>query len=375
MRFISIAFLFVFYSSQLSGQDKDTLRLSMLFIGDIMQHDSQIQAAYQADTRTYDYTSCFQFVKPYFQSVDLTFGNLELTLAGPPYTGYPQFSAPDELAVALKEAGMDILVTANNHSADRRKKGIDRTIAMLDSIGILHTGTFRDTVERLNDYPLVIEKNGFTIALLNYTYGTNGIPVNKPTIVNLIDTAVIRQDLMKAKVRKPDCIIVFTHWGLEYQSKPSAQQVALTEFCFKHGAQLVIGSHPHVLQPMEWRKESNQLVVYSLGNFVSGQRDRYKNGGAMVQVNLKKVTHDSSSFTGIDSVGYILEYVHRTNESKKKYYVLPVPDFENDTTGFIQDATSKVMFKTFVEDSRALMKNKNINVSEISVQPARKPDE
>jgi poly-gamma-glutamate synthesis protein (capsule biosynthesis protein) len=314
-------------------------------------------------------------VKPYFESVDLAFGNLEVTLAGTPYTGYPQFSAPDALAFALKDAGLDVLVTANNHSVDRRKKGIERTITMLDSAGLMHTGTFRDTVERLNEYPLLIERNGFTLALLNYSYGTNGIAIPRPTVVNLIDTAVIRADLMKAKSLHPDGIIVFTHWGLEYQSKPSPEQVKLTDFCFKHGAQLVIGSHPHVLQPMEWRKESNQLVVYSLGNFVSGQRDRYKNGGVMVQVTLEKVKVDSASMTSIQSAGYVLEYVHRTTETKKKYYVLPVPDFEYDSTGFIKDEVSRQMLKTFIQDSRSLMKNKNLNVDEIMGRPDRKPDE
>jgi len=356
---------------------QDTTRLSLLFLGDIMQHDSQIKAAYNYGTsgNTYDYTSCFQFVKPYIESVDLAIGNLEVTLAGPPYKGYPQFSAPDELAIALKDIGMDILVTANNHSLDRGGKGVDRTIEMLDSLKILHTGTFRDTVDRMNDYPLIIEKNGFTLALLNYTYGTNGIPVPKPNVVNLIDTALIRKDIIKAKDANPDFIIVFTHWGQEYQSQPSTQQQMITEFCFKQGAQLVIGSHPHVLQPMEWRKEKNQLVTYSLGNFVSGQRDRYKNGGAMVRVSFTRVIKDSVSTTTLDSAGYILEWVYRTVDPKKDYYVLPVPDFENDTTGFIKDETSRLSFKTFIEDSRKLLGKNNLQLSEINTRPATKPDE
>lgn len=356
---------------------QDTTRLSLLFLGDIMQHDSQIKAAYNTKTtaNTYDYSPCFQFVKPYIESVDLAIGNLELTLAGPPYKGYPQFSAPDELALALKDIGMDVLVTANNHSLDRGRKGVDRTVEMLDSLKILHTGTFRDTVERMNDYPLIMEKNGFTITLLNYTYGTNGISITKPNVVNMIDTAVIRKDIIKAKESNPDFIIVFTHWGQEYQSQPNLQQKRITDFCFKNGAQLVIGSHPHVLQPMEWRKEQNQLVAYSLGNFVSGQRDRYKDGGAMVRVNLMKILKDSISTTCIDSAGYILEWVYRTSDSQWNYYVLPVPTFEKDTTGFIKDEASRLSFKTFVEDSRKLLSKNNLSISEIREQPAEKPDE
>jgi poly-gamma-glutamate capsule biosynthesis protein CapA/YwtB (metallophosphatase superfamily) len=353
---------------------QDTTRLSLLFLGDIMQHDSQIKAA-KSSGYAYDYSTCFQFVKPYIESVDLAIGNLELTLAGPPFKGYPQFSAPDALAITLKDIGMDVLVTANNHSLDRGRKGVDRTIEMLDSLQILHTGTFRDTVERMNDYPLIIEKNNFKLALLNYTYGTNGIPVTRPNVINLIDTTLIRKDITKAKESNPDFIIVFTHWGAEYQSQPNVQQKRVTEFCFKKGAQLVIGSHPHVLQPMEWRKDRNQLVTYSLGNFVSGQRDRYKDGGAMLRVSLTKILKDSAAITTIDSAGYILEWVYRTVDTQKKYYILPAPTFENDTTGFIKDEVSKLSFKTFIEDSRKLLNKNNPDLLEIRKQPSKPKDD
>ena len=178
-----------------------------------MGHDSQIASAYNAATKSYDYTSCFQYIKPYIESADLAIGNLEVTLAGPPYKGYPQFSSPDELAVTLRNIGFDALVTANNHSVDRGKQGIIRTIDVLDSLKIPHTGTFKDSAERAASYPLMLYKHGFSIALLNYTYGTNGIPVRKPNIVNPLDTALIRRDLLRAKESKPDVIIVFTHWG------------------------------------------------------------------------------------------------------------------------------------------------------------------
>jgi poly-gamma-glutamate synthesis protein (capsule biosynthesis protein) len=353
---------------------QDTTRISLLFTGDVMQHDSQIKAAYEVSSKRYDYRSCFQFVKPFLSSADLAIGNLEVTLAGPPYKGYPQFSAPDNLALTLKDAGLDVLVTANNHCLDRGRKGLERTIMMLDSLEIIHTGTFRDTVERMNDYPLLFEKNGFSFALLNYTYGTNGIPVTKPNVVNAIDTAVIRKDIIKAKLAAPDAIIVFMHWGAEYQSLPNKWQKDVTELCFRLGVKLVIGAHPHVLQPMEWRKERDQLVAYSLGNFVSGQRDRYKNGGAMLQVDLLKIVQDSVSTTRIDSAGYILEWVYRTADAERDYYILPIPAFEHDTTAFIKDEASRLAFKTFMEDSRKLFKKHNVNLGEISRQPSRQPE-
>jgi poly-gamma-glutamate capsule biosynthesis protein CapA/YwtB (metallophosphatase superfamily) len=365
-KFIPVLFL-IGCTFVLSAQD--TTRLSLLFLGDIMQHDSQISDAYDRVTKTYNYDPCFQFMKPYVQSVDLAIGNLELTLAGPPYKGYPQFSAPDELLTGLKNMGVDVLVTANNHCVDTGKKGLERTIMMLDSLDIPHTGTFVDEVSRLNDYPLIIRKNGFSLALLNYTYGTNGLPVSAPNIVNLIDTALIRADLEKARSLKPDMIIVFTHWGTEYQSLPSKWQKDVAEVCFKNGAQLVIGAHPHVLQPMEWRKDKNQFIAYSLGNFVSGQRKRYTDGGAMVTLELEKISFGPDSVTTrIDKPSYWLQWVYRTTDAEKNYYLLPVSDFAR-SRNFIKDAASAEAFKTFTEDSRALYKKHNVNVTESQTIP------
>jgi poly-gamma-glutamate synthesis protein (capsule biosynthesis protein) len=181
----------------------------------------------------------------------------------------------------------------------------------------------------------------------------------------MIDTASIGKDIAKAKSLSPDAIIVFTHWGVEYQSLPTKWQKDVTEFCFSKGAQLVIGAHPHVLQPMEWRKEKNQLIAYSLGNFVSGQRKRYTDGGAMITLSLEKVTFpDNSSLTNIVNPEYTLEWVYRTSDAEKNYYVLPVPQFEKDTTGFIKDADSKAAFKVYADDSRALYGKHNINIPE-----------
>lgn len=367
----TLASLLIIAGIVVPSHAQDTTRLSLLFLGDIMQHDSQISDAWNKTLKKYDYNPCFQFVKPYTQAADLAIGNLELTLAGPPYKGYPQFSAPDELLLALKAMGMDVLVTANNHCVDTGKKGLERTVMMLDSLRIPHTGTFVDEVAKLNEHPLMVEKNGFSLAILNYTYGTNGLPVTKPNIVNTIDTAAIRADLKKAKALKPDVIIAFMHWGSEYQSLPSKWQKDVTEHCFKHGAKLVIGAHPHVLQPMEWRKDKDQLVAYSLGNFVSGQRKRYTDGGALVTLELEKVAYTpDSTVTHIDTANYVLEWVYRTVDAEKNYHVLPVTAFEKDPRGFIKDSESKAAFKVFADDSRALYKKHNVNIVESQYVPS-----
>jgi poly-gamma-glutamate capsule biosynthesis protein CapA/YwtB (metallophosphatase superfamily) len=368
MRFLASA-LFILSLVSPSVAAQDTTRLSLLFGGDVMGHDSQIASAYDATRRSYDYTSCFQFIKPYVEAADLAIANLEVTLAGPPYKGYPQFSSPDALASDLKKSGWDVLVTANNHCVDRGKRGLERTVAMLDSFNIPHTGTFVDSAARASSYPLMLYKNGFSIALLNYTYGTNGLPVYKPNIVNRIDTAQIHSDLRKALTSKPDLIIVFTHWGSEYQSLPSKAQKDVTEFCFNHGAHLVIGAHPHVIQPMEWRKDKNQFVAYSLGNYVSGQRNRYTDGGALAYLELQKVTYDvDSTTTTIDSAGYYLEWVYRTVDSSKDYYIMAVPD-ESENLKFIKDESSRMAYSLFANDSRSLYRKHNINVPEITSKP------
>src|SRR5690606_1314919 len=235
---------------------------------------------------------------------------------------------------------------------------------------IPHTGTFVDSAARAKDYPLMLYKNGFSIALLNYTYGTNGIPVRKPNIVNMLDTALIRKDLIKAKAAKPDFIIVFTHWGAEYQSLPSKAQKDVADVCFKHGAQLVIGAHPHVIQPMEWRKDKNQFIVYSLGNYVSGQRKRYTDGGALAYLEMEKIIYkEDSTHTTIDSAAYYLQWVHRTADSKKDYYILPVSDGAEKNLAFASDAVGKEAYKLFVDDSRKLYAKHNKHVQEIKVPP------
>jgi len=344
---------------------QDTTRISILFGGDMMGHDSQIASAFESRSNSYDYAPCFRFVTPVTQAPDLAIANLEVTLAGPPYQGYPQFSSPDALARQLQTSGFDALVTANNHCIDRGKKGLERTIAQLDSLGMPHTGTFVDSAARVNQTPLMIRKNGFYLALLNYTYGTNGIPIPKGSIVNLLDTALMRRHIQVAKALKPDAIIVFTHWGTEYQSLPEKRQIDLTEFCFRLGVQLVIGAHPHVIQPMEWRKEQNQFVAYSLGNFVSGQRKRYTDGGAMAYIELEKVHYTSdSAVTRIHNAEYMLQYVYRTVDAQKDYYVIPVIPTDLSGPSFIKDTASAAAFKTFVDDSRLLYRKHNKNVEE-----------
>jgi hypothetical protein len=346
-------------------QDKPgTSELTLLFVGDIMQHMPQVEAAWNDSLGVYIYDSCFQYVAPIFQSYDLVIANLETTLAGKPYSGYPAFSSPDALLNGLKKAGVGILGTANNHCCDRGFTGISRTVQMIDSIGFHRMGTYKNEADYLRKNPLIIHKNGFRLAFLNYTYGTNGIPVPAGTVVSLIEKEQMMRDLQASKDSLVDKIIVFIHWGEEYQRQPNNFQKETSELLFNHGADLVIGSHPHTIQPMEWHKQDSthneKLVVWSLGNYVSNQRKRYTDGGVMAGITLKK----ELGKTWIKDANYQLTWVYNpVQRGKKQYYILPVRQFEQDSSRMDKESYSAM--KLFISDSRELLKN-NLNITEIN---------
>lgn len=364
----SLLFLIIFISfvtpakSQVQPSAND--KFSLLFIGDIMGHDEQIWSAENRATHQFNYDDVFKYIKPVISEADIAIGNFEVTLAGPPYTGYPQFSSPADLAVACKNAGIDYLVTANNHAADRGKKGIAGTINRLDSIGIPHTGTFLNSSYRDSLSPLMIYKNGTSIALLNYTFSTNGIIVPEPVIVNMLDRNLITADVKKARDRKADLIILFLHWGTEYDTIPSKSQTDMARYFQSLGVDMVIGSHPHVVQKMVLTKNdnsgNNELVVYSLGNFVSNQRKPKTDGGSIVKVDLIK--KDGKYI--ISDAGYYLTWVYAPIENyRKKFFILPCSEFENKPE-FFDKPDALIKMKSFIGNSRKLFNEQNINVKE-----------
>jgi len=362
MRYL-IIFLFLLVQHILTAQNSDTTRLSLLFMGDIMGHDSQINSALQEDGN-YDYTDVFQYVKDEIGQADLAIANLEVTLAGPPYQGYPQFSSPDALAVAAINAGVDVFGTANNHSVDRGKNGIIRTINTLDSLAIPHTGTFKDSVDQADHSPLLIEKNGFKLAFINFTYGTNGLAVPLPTIVNLITYDNLASQIEKAKSASPDKIILFIHWGIEYQTEPNQNQLDIANFCISKGVDIIIGSHPHVIQKSEWvsdsTSQSEHFTTYSLGNFLSNQRKPKTDGGQMIKLVLEKVNNQ----VFIKESGYYLTWVYTPIiESKKHFYILPCAQFELQPEFFATPNEFDKM-KEFIADSRNLLNSQNKGVRE-----------
>ena len=329
--------------------------VNLMFVGDAMQHAPQITAAQQSDG-TYDYSPCFQYIEDDVRWADFAVVNLECPLGGKPYTGYPCFSAPDNYAMQLRDVGFDLFLTANNHCLDRRDKGLMRTCQMLDSLGIPHIGTYRDQQERDKRIPYIVNVKGIKIAFLDYTYGTNGIPIQGNVIVDFIDQQQIADDIALARQRGAHAICVNLHWGIEYQLKPVASQRTLADWLVTQGVDLIIGGHPHVVEPMEVRysKEYDKkvLLVYSMGNFISNQSDIDTRGGAMVKVSLRM----ENGHAVVEDPHYKLFFVQKPVASGQNYVLIPEarPD--------LLRADSKGEFTRFMQRTHDLVMSHNIDV-------------
>ena len=377
---------FSFFSFLLQAQTVDGLsKLKLLFVGDIMGHDSQIASA-KVGEGLYDYEPCFQFVEGIIEKADLAIGNLELTLPGkPPYKGYPQFRSPDALAKALRQAGFDMMVTANNHSNDAGLNGVVNTINTLDQLGFYHTGTFQSAEEKEAYYPLIVYKNDFKLAFLNYTYGTNGLKTKPPSIVNLIDEKQIEADLETTKTLQPDIIIVVMHWGNEYQLIESKEQSNLAKKIFNWGGDLIIGAHPHVVQPIREQEiirsgetAKKGLVAYSLGNFISGQRRENTDGGLMLEIELTKDRNNGKTLLGDHNYIPVWRYIRSEDNGKKTFHIVPISSFEEEAVSLLgmskTDVTKMLKFakRTRQHLSRFDSRERIVSIGELQVTQADK---
>lgn len=307
-------------------QPQKEVSANVVVIGDIMCHTTNFYDAYDAFNDTYDFSTVFTDVKDYIQGADIAIGNLETTFAGKDvgYTGYPTFNTPEQLAQNLKDLGIDVVSTANNHSLDKRYDGLVNTLDELDKVGLSHTGTYKSKEDQ--DTILTKDINGIKFAFLSFTYGTNGIPVpsGKEYCINLIDENLILDQISKAKALNPDVLCVSMHWGDEYKLKQNSTQEELADFLFKNGVDIILGSHPHVLEPMEKRTitlddgtTKDGFVIYSLGNFMSGQVIE----NTMNSIILKmKITKHSDNTISIDSYDYIPIYMYDKGSGQANRY-------------------------------------------------------
>lgn len=253
------------YPSPIYG---NTDTVSVTVIGDVMMHAKQLQ---------YDYHDFLQHISAPLQEADFSIANMEFSLGGEPYTGYPAFSSPDGYAEYLAaECGIDVLLTANNHILDRGSKGLERTLNICSTLqrkyGVRTSGSGRDEKEFQENNPLILFKKGIKIALINFTYGTNGSASTLWPKVSITNKNEIASEIKKAKATGADFILALPHWGMEYNLKHSESQEKLAEWLIGQGVDAIIGTHPHVVQ--DSITISGRPVFFSLGNAVSNMSAR-----------------------------------------------------------------------------------------------------
>ena len=287
----------------------DPVRVTIAFTGDLMAHQDQIDRAKTKDG--YDFAPCFAAVKDILSAADFTVGNFETTLDGPQsgYTGYPCFNAPDAFAEAIKAAGFDLLMTSNNHCLDRHFHGLARTADALQKLGFFTVGTYRTKAESENP-PLICNIGGVRIAFVSWTYGTNGIklPKGKEWAISYLDAEAVSRDMARAKAQSPDMVIALVHTGIEYRSEPPESVRKTVGQLIACGADAVIAGHPHVLQKFEFVKSNNgsaggkgAFVAWSMGNFISFQRAKPRDVGAILRLTVEK-SQDGAQIVSADVI-------------------------------------------------------------------------
>lgn len=335
---------------------------SISVVGDIMCHSVQYNYAY-VKPDSFDFSPLFSEIKQYLNQSDFLFGNLETVTAGVKkgFSGYPLFNSPDDFITAIKAAGFDLLSTANNHALDRGEPGVIRTIEQLKLNNLYYNGTFLSEKDR--DSIRIFNIKGIKIAFLAYTYGTNGnwIPKGKDYLINLIDTLKIRNDIKIARGKGVDIVIVHLHFGDEYQRTPNKYQKDIVKKIIEDGADIIIGGHTHVLQPVEFFKTKKSkidsgFVIYSMGNFISNQRWRYSDGGAILTFSFRKYIYSDSVY--LNNVKFLPIWVFKGNTvSGRQYIILPAESAIKDSAySFLTSFDRKTAATSFNDTKEILTK-------------------
>ena len=314
------------------SEEISPVNFNLVATGDILCHNTQYFDAYDSSTGTYDFNYVFDDVVKYIEPADIAISSLETSFAGSDvgYSNYPRFNSPDSLITAIKNIGVDVISTAGNHCLDYGFSGLSRTIDVLDSNGLSHLGTYKSQEEQSKI--LYKDIDGVKIAFLNYTYGTNGIPVpsGKDFCVNLIDKDLMSYQINLAKDENADVIIACMHSGTEYSTVQNSEQEELADFLFKSGVDIIIGNHPHVAEPMEKRSVTLEdgtvkdcFVIYALGNFTADQN--YANTRSSVILNLDLTFEDD--VLNINSATYTPIYIYEN--PNVRYHKFKLIDMED----------------------------------------------
>lgn len=355
-------------NNEQSTKNKSTT-FTMTALGDSLCHNTQYWDAYNKETGVYDFSYVYEDIMSYTKASDITIGSLETTFAGEDrgYSNYPTFNTPDSLAEALKNIGVDIISLAGNHALDYGYTGLCRTIDVLDNVGISHLGTYKTAEDQ--EKILVQNVKGLNIAFINYTYGTNGIPLpsGKDYCVNLIDKDLIKKQIEQAKSQNVDIIVACMHWGTEYRTTANSEQEELADFLFENGVDIILGNHPHVLEPMEKRiitlpdgTEKEVFVVYALGNFTADQRDEITRDSAILNLT---ITKNSDNKISIDNVNYVPIYMYKnSNASLHKFKIL---DIEKTIAAYDSGLNTSIGLTTYNNLKKQLDKIRSILGEEI----------
>ncbi|WP_434796836.1 CapA family protein [Terrisporobacter vanillatitrophus] len=361
------------------NENVKTYEASILATGDVMVHSPQLQAQYDYSTGTYNFDNNFKYVKKYIENADYSLANLETTLAGNDvyqYSSYPTFNSPDELADALKNAGFDLLSTINNHSFDKRDLGVNRTLSTLKEKGFDTVGTRENSSDK--EY-IIKDINNIKVGITSYSYGDvkndnkylNGIKIsedweNKMNIFDSSDVDKAFETISSTtdKMKDSDIQVVIIHWGIEYARNETDFQKQLAQKLCDDGVDIIIGSHPHVVEPVETITSSDgknkTLVIYSLGNYISNQRREtvgaYSEDGLMVNIDISKKSNEKEA--KVEKVTCIPTWVNKYNNGYKNVYeIVPIED-ESDLNSIT--SLNKYNVKQSYNNTASLIDNSDI---------------
>ncbi len=346
-------------------------------VGDVMAHMPIINSVKVPGVDSYDFRPVFAPVTRYLEGADYAVANLESRIAGAElgYSGYPRFNAPESLAWALKASGFDLMATANNHTLDFGWEGIVNTLDSLDRLGLAHVGTYRSLQKKRT--PLVVDIQGIKVAFLNYTSYLNGLvpPSEREAYaVNTLDVDAVAEEAMIARIWGAEIVIALLHYGDEYRRIPNETQVEISQEILSRGVDVILGSHPHVVQPIDhffdfttWRV-NDKYVVYSMGNFVSSQRWRYSDSGIIAYVRIEK----KGLRAHVAGISYLPVYVQRsTGSGRVSYRVLPVWPGSTPDTDTALTAADKERMAQIWEEVRELLYRPNENIVPLNPRDLR----
>lgn len=348
--------LFITLFTTLLPSDSATI----VFAGDAMQHQRQLDVSKQRDG-SYDYSGYCKSISQYVSDADYAVINLETPIAKSKHSGYPTFNAPREFVEELAKTGFDLFLTANNHSLDRGDRGVRQTIELLDTLNLDHVGTYHNAKARKTAMPVIKNINSFKVGFLNYTYGTNGISATTDIVIDYINHQKMASDIKNTRDAGAEIICVCIHWGEEYKLLPNNSQKSMADFLISQNVDLIIGSHPHVIQPAEIRTNPitghKALLVYSLGNFVSNMTKGHSQGGMMVRVNLCR---DEQGKAIIDNADYRLIFTLHPQDKSENYKVIPI---DKDTNIDAEAGVMSMKCHSFTSTALNLLNKYNIGVT------------